>query len=402
MKIIVVTIGSRGDVQPYINLCQGLQAAGHAVRLASNPTVRLLVESHGVDFVPVGRATDMGLEGARLLERSFDNRWIGMLRVMQLGARLVEEAYPDVLAVCKDADLVIVSDTGSGMAEAEKLGKPWISVTLQPARLPVRSERPATPLMRALGWLAGQLFVGPTNRFRKRVGAPLVKDITAMLSGRLILLPVSPAVAPADPHWPGHVKQTGYWFARPSQTWQPGRDLLDFLQAGERPIAVSLGVMSTSGRKAKESAQIVLDAARKANVRAILQGWDNALLASLDIPAGVYCAGAMPHDWLFAQVSAVVHHGGFGTTAAALRSGVPAIIIPHIIDQYAWGQRVFELGAGPKFISRGNLTSERLAAAIEQSLKDLRLHSRAAQLGETICHEPDGVLQAVKIIESIL
>jgi hypothetical protein len=104
MKIVVVTIGSRGDVQPYINLCQGLKAAGHDVSLATNPTLGSLAESHGIPFRPVGKLVDMGLEGARLLEKSFDNMWIGMVRVMELGARLVEEAYPDVLEACNEVE----------------------------------------------------------------------------------------------------------------------------------------------------------------------------------------------------------------------------------------------------------------------------------------------------------
>src|SRR5262245_34029172 len=142
MKIVIATIGSRGDVQPYMNLAQGLMTAGHNVQIASNPTLAALVEAHGVPFLPVGRSVAMGMEGARLLEKSFDNMWISLIRVMQLGAHLIEEAYHDVLAACQKADLVITSDTGSGVAEAEKLNKPWISVTLQPARLPVLHDRP--------------------------------------------------------------------------------------------------------------------------------------------------------------------------------------------------------------------------------------------------------------------
>jgi sterol 3beta-glucosyltransferase len=92
MKIVVATIGSRGDVQPYINLCQGLQAAGIDVTLATNPTLCALAESHGVKPAPVGPAVDMGEVGARLMAQSFGNMWIGMIRVMQLGARLVEQA----------------------------------------------------------------------------------------------------------------------------------------------------------------------------------------------------------------------------------------------------------------------------------------------------------------------
>lgn len=401
MKILIATIGSRGDVQPYINLAQGLLAAGYDVRLVSNPTLGGLAESHHIPFLPAGRPVDMGAEGARLLEKSFDNMWIGLIRVMQLGARLVEEAYPEVLAACKDADLVITSDTGSGVAEAEKLGKPWISVTLQPARLPVIPDRPPTLVGRGIGWLLGKMFVGPTNRFRKRVGAPMVDSITSMMSKRLILLPVSTAVAKPNPGWTKQIRQTGYWFAREVEGWRPPEDLLDFLRTGEKPIAVSLGVMSTSGRKAKQTAQIVLESVRKADVRAILQGWDGGTLRSAGATSNVYCAGSLPHNWLFDQVAAVIHHGGFGTTAAGLRSGVPGIVIPHIIDQYAWGQTVFELGVGPKFITRGKLTSDRLAASIMQALSDSSMRAKAAQVGDYIRKEPDGVLEAVKLIGGI-
>ena len=397
MKIIVATIGSRGDVQPYINLCQGLLAAGHEVQLASNPTLGKLAEAHDVPFLAVGHPVDMGVEGARLLEKSFDNMWIGLIRVMQLGARLVEEAYPDVLAACKDADLVVTSDTGSGVAEAERLGKPWISVTLQPARLPVVNDRPPNLISRLLG----KLFIAPTNRFRKRVGAPQVKDISSMLSQRMIMLPVSPAIAPADAKWAAQVRQTGYWFARPVEGWKPEQDLVDFLRAGKTPVAVSLGVMSTSGRRASESARIVLDALRIAGDRAVLQGWDADLLRSMGADSTVYPAGSIPHGWLFDQVSAVVHHGGFGTTAAGLRSGVPCIVIPHIIDQYYWGQRVYDLGVGPKYVSRGKLNVEVLAERIRQAIGDTGMRTKAAQLGFAIRGEPDGVSEAVRLIESI-
>ncbi|NUM46566.1 MAG: glycosyltransferase family 1 protein [Anaerolineales bacterium] len=384
MKILIATIGSRGDVQPYINLAQGLLAAGHDVRLASNPTLASLAETHRIPFHPVGRPVDMGAEGARLLEKSFDNMWIGLIRVMQLGARLVEAAYPEVLAACREADLVVTSDTGSGVAEAEKLGKPRISVTLQPARVPVVQQQARGAVGRAIGWLLGKMIVGPTNRFRKRVGAPLVQDISSMLSQRMILLPVSPSVAPFNPQWTRQVRQTGYWFAREVEGWNPPQELLDFLAAGEKPVAVSLGVMSTSGRKARESAKMTLEAIQKTKTRAILQGWDQNLLESLGAPGTVYCAGSLPHNWLFDQVSAVIHHGGFGTTAAGLRSGAPSIVIPHIIDQYAWGQAVFDLGVGPKFISRGNLTSENLAAAISEALGNVSMRAKAAQVGSAI------------------
>lgn len=399
MKIVVATIGSRGDVQPYINLCQGLQEAGHEVALATNPTLCSLASDHGVPCVPVGSPVDMGLEGARLTAQSFNNMWIGMLRVMQLGGRLIEEAYPDVLKVCQGADLVITSDTGSGIAEAERLGMPWISVTLQPARLPVTGVKPSI-LSRLIWPLVGKLFVAPTNRFRKRVGAPPVKDISSMMSSRMILLPVSRHVAPPNPSWPEIVCPTGYWFPRPPKDWAPPQDLLDFLKEGERPVAVSLGVMSMSGKQARESARIVLQALAQTGVRAILQGWDEAL-QRVELPNQIYHAGPLPHGWLFGQVSAIVHHGGFGTTAAALRAGAPEIVIPHAIDQFYWGQRVYELGVGPEPISRGKLGSGELSRAILRCKNDALMIQKARVLGEKIRSEEDGVCVAVRAIESL-
>jgi sterol 3beta-glucosyltransferase len=264
MRIVVATIGSRGDVQPYINLCQGLRDAGHDVVLATNPTLCPLAASHGLRPVPVGLAVDMGEAGARLMAQSFNNMWIGMIRVMQLGARLVEEAYPDVLKACSNADLVITSDTTSGIAEAEKLGMPWISVTLQPARLPLNNAR-VSFIARALG----KLMVLPTNQFRKRVCAPQVRDISSMMSERMILLPVSPVVAPPNPAWPAQVRQTGYWFARPIAGWVPPADLVAFLATGPAPVIVNLGVMSISSRQSGDAAKIVMMAIRQAGVRAI-------------------------------------------------------------------------------------------------------------------------------------
>jgi len=399
MRIVIATIGSRGDVQPYLNLGQGLRDAGHEVTLATNPTLCPLAEQHGLHAVPVGRPVDMGAEGARLMAQSFDNMWLGMIRVMQLGGRLVEEAYPDVLAVCRTTDLVVTSDTGCGVVEAEKLDKPWISVTLQPARVPTLPVGKPTLLGKLFGWTLGNFFVGPTNRFRKKVGAPLVKDITTMLSSRLILLPVSRHVAPPNPQWRPQVRQTNYWNARPLPGWAPPAALLDFLSAGEKPVAISLGVMSAAN--ARQSMQMVLDALRQAGVRAIVQGWED-ILKSMVFSSSVYSAGPLPHTWLFSQVAVVVHHGGFGTTAAGMCAGVPSIVIPHVIDQYYWGQRVFELGVGPRFFSRGQMTSDKLAQSITQALTDVAMRAKASALVAAIRCEVDGVSEAVGVFETIL
>jgi len=290
---------------------------------------------------------------------------------------------------------VVTSDTGSGVVEAEKLGKPWVSVTLQPARVPLISEDTPTLPAKLFSWTLGKLFIGPTNRFRKKVGAPPVQDITTMLSARLILLPVNRHVAGPNPCWMQQVRQTNYWYARPIPDWAPPPELLDFLSAGEQPVVISLGVMGAA--KSHQTAQIVLDAVQRAEVRAIIQGWGE-VFKQMFMPPTIYSAGAMPHDWLFNQAAAVVHHGGFGTTAAGLRSGAPSIVIPHIIDQYYWAQRVFELGVGPKYFTRARMTADRLAQSITAALTDADMRRKAAKLGAAIHNESNGVTEAIRWI----
>lgn len=112
-----------------------------------------------------------------------------------------------------------------------------------------------------------------------------------------------------------------------------------------------------------EAAKITLEAVDKAGVRAIIQGWDEPM-KSLLIPQTVFHAGSVPHDWLLAHASGLVHHGGFGTTATGFRAGVPSLVIPHIIDQFIWGQKVAELGVGAQPIPRAKLKPQVMADAL--------------------------------------
>jgi sterol 3beta-glucosyltransferase len=172
--------------------------------------------------------------------------------------------------------------------------------------------------------------------------------------------------------------------------------LLDFLADGPPPVSVGFGSMVE--HEAESINQLVIDALRESGQRGILLGgWSE--LGSGDLPDFIFRLDAVPHDWLFPRVAAVVHHGGAGTTAAALRAGVPSVVVPWFGDQFFWGWRVGELGAGPKPISRNKLTSANLAGAIQQAVSDEAIKRKAAQLGQQVRRE-DGVRTAVKLIEA--
>jgi sterol 3beta-glucosyltransferase len=406
MRIIVPAMGSRGDVQPYINLCQGLKKAGHHPILASLPSMKRLVESHNVEFAAIGPDVDLAEMAARVWEKTSQFWWIGFLRVMQLGAKLVEQAYPDLLALGQGADLIVVNDTTAGAAEAEKLGIPWVSVTLQPLRTP-KNKKPAVGIRNrlndALWFHLGRMLIAPINNFRKRVGAPLVEGIvsTGIMSEKLLLLPASPQAVEADPEWPAYVKMTGFWFPELSPDWVPPDDLEEFLDAGDPPIVICLGAMSMSGAIAARSAEIALAAVKKAGVRAVIQGWDD-ILRGRALPPGAIHAGPVPHGWLLDRAAGIVHHGGAGTTASGFRSGKPALVIPHIIDQFYWSQRVEALGTGPVPIPRSKLTVDKMAAGMRQIVEDSGMQKRAADIGGGIRAEGNGVERAVRFIEETM
>jgi len=177
--------------------------------------------------------------------------------------------------------------------------------------------------------------------------------------------------------------------------WQPPRELVHFLEAGPPPVCVGFGSMPNPN--VRETTNLVVRALSRAGQRGILlTGWGG--LGDARGSEDVFLIEFVPHDWLFPNTAAVVHHGGAGTTAAALRAGVPSIVIPFMADQPFWGRRVFELGAGPKPIPRRGLSVDRLADAVRVAVEDQAMRARAVALGRQIDAE-DGVARAVEAFQ---
>jgi UDP:flavonoid glycosyltransferase YjiC (YdhE family) len=208
----------------------------------------------------------------------------------------------------------------------------------------------------------------------------------------------SPSVVPRPMDWGESVHVTGYWFLEPSCDWQPARELKRFLSDGPPPVYVGFGSMV--GECAHETMDIILQALEMSGQRGILAtGWGGIGNTSRRLPDHVFVIDAVPHAWLFPQMAAVVHHGGGGTTAEGLRSGVPSIVIPYVVDQFFWGERVAQLGAGPTPLPRTELTPQRLAQRINEALSSDPMRECARILGEKISRE-DGVERAVQTFES--
>lgn len=399
MELLIPTIGTRGDVQPFIALALGLHQAGHNVTLASHPMMKPLVESYQVTFAPIGPDIDLAEEVARIRQGA-RTPVTGLMQGMQFGFRMLEQSHHDILALCQECDLVVVpTAVAAGKNEAELSGLPYLSVSLMPWAVPY--DDPQRPLHKRVAYsvmdsLVNRITIQPLNKIRRKQGLPPAGR-EGFTSPILNLIPVSPAVYPPNPLWEDRHKLVGYWFTETPIDWEPQTDLLAFLEQGDPPVVISLGAMSLGEGAAQDTVRLLVEAVQQTGTRAIIQGWQS-VTAAMDLPGGIFAAGPIPHNWLLPRCSGVIHHGGFGTTAAGLRAGIPTLVIPHVIDQFYWGQRIYELGVGPKPIRRTDLDAKKLVGAITSLVQDNELKNNATRLGNKVRSEK-GLENAVRIIE---
>ncbi len=415
-RIVMLSVGSRGDLQPYVALGKGLIRAGYRVCLATHPPYRSFVERHGLEFAPLEGDPPRIIqdERAKAWLESGRNLFAAMRRMQSLFRDLYHQMFVDIWHACQGADAVIYAPLAMpAYFAAEKLGIPHIAAPLIP--LGRSREYPSISFPRTLPrWLnpishtlSEQIFWQairrPFNRAIQEVlgmsPLPLWGPYRRLYGESLpFLYGFSAHVFPRPADWPAHHHITGYWFLDHDPDWQPPADLVDFLEAGPPPVYVGFGSMV--GRDPERTAEIVLAALRRSDQRGVLlRGWGG--LQATDLPDDVIMVSDVPHDWLFPRMAAVVHHGGAGTTAAGLRAGVPTVVVPFFVDQPFWGERVHALGVGPRPILQKKLTVARLTEAIRQAVNDLAVRDRAAALGRRIRQE-DGVKTAVRCVQSLL
>lgn len=414
-RIGIIALGSRGDVQPYVALGKGLQDAGYFVRLVTHESYERFVRSYGLDFWPVkGNVQElMQTEEVRLLLEKGNFLAITSFTVREARRAALNWAE-EGLAGCQGLDLLLAGIGGLnvGLALAEKLDLPFLPAYVIPftptaafpgalfpqslTRLGGVVNRWTHHLTRQVMW---QGYRRADNQAREQVlSLPAAPFWGPHRANRLRRAPtlygISPSVVPKPADWGGNIHVTGYWFLEAEPEWTPPPALVDFLQKGPAPVYIGFGSMTQ--RKPEETADLILRAVAQTQQRAvILSGWDG--FRKQELPDTVFVVDSVPHDWLFAQVAAVVHHGGAGTTAAGLRAGIPSIVVPFFGDQPFWGYQVKALGVGPAPIPRAKLSTERLAQAIHQAVHDQPLRQRAADLGAKIRGE-DGVAEAVAIV----
>ncbi|GAA0428842.1 glycosyl transferase [Actinoplanes capillaceus] len=382
--IVIVGIGTRGDVVPLAALGAALAAGGDRVTVVTHASLRAHVDEAGLGFaaLPVEFGAGRPLSSARF-------------------ARLLAARWPDVgeavLAASHDADLLLLSPMGwLGYHVAQATGARSMGVFLQPLEptvafppplLTTRSlggwgNRAAAHAFRALGQMP---FARANAAFRRRLGLPPLGSAAMFRQADEEHWPVlygfSPSVVPAPPDWPPYRPIAGYWWPRVTGGLSPA--LRRFLDDGDPPVFLGFGSLDAPGLRA-----VVEETVTRLGRRVVVQTGAAGLTAG---HRNVLVVGDEPHELLFPRTAMVVHHGGAGTTAAALRAGVPSVIVPFTADQPFWAHRAAALGAAPAPIPLRRATPRKLrdAIAVADSCR-----TGAAALSRSLAAE-DGIAAAV-------
>ncbi len=417
MKIAIITAGGRGDVQPYIALGSGLKKAGYDVRMPATEEFSDLITENGLEYIQTNSVNSQDfLRSLEMKEAAKSKNKLMFVRTMFKALKpMIESIFNETWAACQGCDLIITTMGPMGAHDsAEKLGIPCIHTLLVPACPTTGFQSPFTPRFLNLGiynkithklteQIVWQPFRAIANRWRKDVLGLRSCNFWGMFDkiyqGSVpVISGFSSSIIPSQEDWPESVKISGYWFLDEPENWLPPEDLNEFLNAGSPPVYIGFGSMVD--KEPERITKIAIEALRLSGQRGILSsGWNG--LGSEKLPETVFKVGSIPHSWLFKRMAAIVHHGGAGTTAAALRSGVPQIITPFFCDQPFWGERVSELGVGPKSIPYSRLTPGKLAELINIAVSNNEMKAKAKLLGKTIASE-NGVQNAVDMIQKYL
>jgi sterol 3beta-glucosyltransferase len=410
MRIVILTVGTRGDVAPYTGLGARLREAGHQVAVAAHDSFAPLIRDAGLGFEPMPldlRAELAGWPGRQALGTSP----VALARAARMLSANLRELGDAMGSAALGADLVLLSTVSwLGYHVAEGTGIPSMGVFLQPVD-PTADFPPVVLTTRSLGrWgnraaarvirTAGQWpFMGAVGDVRARYGLPAIRprEVFRRLDEQRwpILYGFSPHVVAPPADWPPYREVVGYWWPYRSPSWQPPDRLLDFLGAGPPPVFVGFGSMSVAG--GARLAELVASALRRARVRGVIQaGWADLSATGDDL----LVVDDVPHEWLFARMGAVIHHAGAGTTAAGLRAGVPAVPVPVTTDQPFWASRLVRLGVSPESIPYPRLTAGRLANAVRAAVTDPAYRERASRLAERIAAD-DGAGRVVRAVNEV-
>lgn len=402
MKIVLSTYGSRGDIQPMLALSLALQSRGHDVLLLGPPEKKAWADHLGCPYQALGQDVTAFIDHMKqthtLKAALMFNRFV---------RNEIRQQFKRLPAIVENADIVVGASLVFALSTiAQKMEIPYRYILFTPQLLESRYHPfPAVRNQRLPGWINRLSWQGANilnrynfaaliNHFRKELGLPVLTDAWEHILGTDPIVANDPEVAAIPDDVMIQVTQTGFLHL---DIPCPENKALDrFMNDGKKPIYAGFGSMPAKDQK--QNIPMLIRAARSLGQRLVIGAFwqtDDSRRPDNDL----FYIQNYPHLHLFSRMKAVIHHGGAGTTAAATLSGVPQIIVPHILDQYYHGECIYKKGLGPEPVWRTKLTQKRMTAAMDSVLNDDRLSIQAKKTAAAIAPEKS-LTNAVLAIEN--
>ncbi|HEV2237203.1 MAG TPA: glycosyltransferase [Ktedonobacterales bacterium] len=418
-RIVVTSFGSSGDLNPFLALGLGLRARGHDVLFAVEERFHqiLMLAGFTTHHLTGDIETALAATGRRMFGRLTPFPSVRTF-VDQYILPTLRPKVMELLDACADAALLVAAAGQlSASFVADLTGIPWVTVALTPGTIPsayldpqpLPLSLPVTiqPLVNRVAWDIGAFALRriadtPVNRVRDEYGLPHRGNLllAGNLSRRLTAVAASPAFQPRPPDWPRFVRMTGFCFWDTPDLWRAPDDLEAFLARPEPVIAVSSGSVAPGVTQAfTEFYRTSLSAIQRVGARALVIGAAAGTFHD-PLPDDALALPFAPFSQVYSHCTAVIHHGGIGTVAQALRAGVPALVIPWGVDQYINAEQVAHLGAG-RWLQRHSYTVERAVQGLDALLHRERYREQAQALATQIVQE-DGVATLCDALESVL
>jgi vancomycin aglycone glucosyltransferase len=402
MRILLVSHGTRGDVQPIVALGVALKARGHLVQLVAPANFVAWVRGYGLDMQSDGIDVEALLRssGTGLQSLSWQMRYLSHTTPL---------LFEPVARASEGCELIVCAGIQFAAASvAQWRNVPYAHVVFCPCATPNSATPPpnvhtqALPrwinrlLWQAGGPLADLALRGPINRGRASLGLEALDNpISQILKGRTILA-ADRDLGPLPADAPKRAVSTDAWVLDEPGTLDARVEA--FLQQGPAPIYIGFGSMIAP--RAPELVAKAVAAVRAVGRRAVIAGGWAALEAHVQETDDVMIIDNVPHSLIFPRVAAAVHHGGAGTTTAGARAGVPQVLLPHILDQYYWAHRVEVLGLGPPALPIERVTVELLSDRFSRAVNDSLIRERVTRLAPLVAAR-NGVTAAVEKIEAL-
>jgi sterol 3beta-glucosyltransferase len=403
MKIILTSIGTRGDIEPFLAIGKMLKEKGHQVICAFSEQFRELTESFDIEFASLGRKNDDVLESdanRSVMGGAGIKKFFAYIKLMRLAQsqkvpqekefklyELVKQERPDRIVYHSKnvypllweyenrGETIFVSPfayfhhiKGHSFFSGKNYGEYFNKLTFKFYDFGV-----VTATMAAKKWL----------QIRDKITRRELKNI---IHSRKFIYTISPSLFPRPGYWESNIKVLGHQELKRKIDWKPEEKLKEFIEKHEKILFITFGSMPNPEPKLKT--KIILEILERNKIPAIINTASGGLVKPDKFNSElIYFVSQISYDWIFPKMYAVIQHGGAGTTHLAIKYGCAIMIIPHFMDQFVWDKIISDLGVGPKGVKISRITNENLEPKVLELLNNKSFKEKSAKIGNQMKKE---------------